>query len=149
MIRMTRMTDYGILLLTQFAKEPERPVRSARDLAAEAGLPAPMVSKVLKALARHGFLETRRGVRGGFTLARPAEGITVADVIGAMEGPIGVTECTSHVGGCDIERSCTLRTNWRRINQVVLEALKRITIAGMARPLMGSCSALELRVHQA
>ncbi len=136
MIRMTRLTDYGIMLLTLFARDRERPVRSARDLAIEARLPLPTVSKLLKLLARQGLLEAHRGVKGGFRLARPAGEITVAEIIHALEGPIGVTECSAHAGQCDIERYCIVKTNWRKINQVVIEALKGITLAEMAHPLI-------------
>jgi FeS assembly SUF system regulator len=135
MIRMTRLTDYAIVLLTLFARDPKRPMRSARDLAAEAHLPPPTVSKLLKVLARHGLLEAHRGVKGGFNLARPPARITVADVVTALEGPIGVTECSAHSGSCEIERLCMVRSNWLKINRVVLDALGRITLAEMTRPL--------------
>jgi len=135
MIRMTRLTDYGIMLLTLFARDGKRPMRSARDLSAEAKLPLPTVSKLLKVLARHDLLEAHRGVKGGFRLARPADQITVAEIIHALEGPIGVTECSSHDSACDIERSCIVRSNWRKLNTVVLEALGKITLAEMTHPL--------------
>jgi FeS assembly SUF system regulator len=135
MIRMTRLTDYGIMLLTLFARDRKSPMRSARDLSAEARLPLPTVSKLLKVLARHDLLEAHRGVKGGFRLSRPADLITVAEIIHALEGPIGVTECSAHDGACDIERSCIVRNNWRKINVVVLEALGKITLAEMTHPL--------------
>lgn len=143
MIRMTRLTDYGIMLLTLFARGGRPPMRSARDLAAEAHLPLPTVSKLLKVLARHGLLEATRGVKGGFRLSRPADRISVAEIIQALEGPIGVTECSSHGGQCEIERSCIVRSNWRKINTTVLEALGKITLAEMTHPL----ALLESPVH--
>ncbi len=135
MIRMTRLTDYGIMLLTLFARDARRATRSARDLAADAHLPLPTVSKLLKLMARHGLLEAHRGVRGGFSLSRPPEAITVSEIIGALEGPIGVTECSAHSGACGIERSCIVRSNWRKINDVVIRALRGITLAEMTHPL--------------
>jgi len=135
MIRMTRLTDYGIMLLTIFARDAKRPMRSARELAAEARLPLPTVSKVLKVLARHGLLEAHRGVKGGFTLARGPEAISVAEIIGALEGPIGVTECTAHSGQCGIERHCIVKSNWKKINHAVIDALRGIKLAEMARPM--------------
>src|SRR5438552_12430942 len=102
MIRMTRLTDYGIMLLTLFARDAMRPLRSARDLSDQAHLPLPTVSKLLNVLARHNLLEAYRGVKGGFRLARGPEEITVAQIIHALEGPIGVTECSSHGGMCGI-----------------------------------------------
>ena len=144
MIRMSRLTDYGILLLTCYARQPDRPARSARDLAKEAHLPLPTVSKILKVLARHDLLVAHRGVHGGFTLARPPEEITIAEILDALEGPVGITSCSAHAGDCGIERTCIVKENWRRINQVVLEALGKITLAGMARPLGGGCPSVRL-----
>jgi FeS assembly SUF system regulator len=135
MIRMTRLTDYGIMLLTLFARDSKNPMKSARDLSVEARLPLPTVSKLLKLLARHGLLEAHRGVLGGFTLTRKPDAITMAEVIGALEGPIGVTDCCAPPSDCGIEKSCIVKNNWMKINRVVLEALDRITLAEMTRPL--------------
>ena len=135
MLRMTRLTDYGIVLLTHFARHPEKSTRNAPELAAVARLPQPTVSKILKILAREGLLVPHRGAKGGFSLARPAEDITVADVITALEGPIALTECSTHgIDRCGIESLCPVTSNWRRINQAVLEALRGITLAEMALP---------------
>ena len=79
MIRLTRLTDYGIMLLTHFARDRKQAQKCSRDLAAEAHLPLPTVSKLLKLLARHGLLEAHRGAKGGFLLARPPEAITMAE----------------------------------------------------------------------
>jgi len=136
MIRMTRLTDYGIVLLTHFARHPERLTRNAPELAAVAHLPLPTVSKILKILAREGLLVPHRGAKGGFSLARAADEITIADVISALEGPIALTECSAHGSDrCGIESLCPVSTNWRRINRAVLDALSGITLAEMASPL--------------
>lgn len=145
MIRMTRLTDYGIMLLTVFARDGRKPMKSARDLAAEAKLPLPTVSKILKLLARHGLLEAHRGVRGGFTLSRKAEAITMAEVINALEGPIGVTDCCAPSSDCGIEKSCIVKSNWMKINRVVLEALDRITLAEMTQPIHLGTAPVELK----
>ena|SRR5258705_321802 len=145
MIRLTRLTDYGIMLLTIIARERNGATRSARELAARSRLPQPTVSKLLKALAHGGLLETRRGVRGGFSLAKPAEQVTVADIIAALEGPIGITECTAHPGQCGVEPMCPVRTNWRKINRAVLEALRGISLAEMARPITFDAAPVQLR----
>jgi len=135
MIRLARLTDYGIMLLTLLARDRNGAPRSAREVAARSRLPQPTVSKLLKALAHAGLLETHRGVRGGFRLAKLPEQVSVADIIAALEGPIGITECTAHPGQCGVEPLCPVRTNWRRINRAVLEALHGISLAEMARPL--------------
>ena len=146
MIRMTRLTDYGILLLTRFAADSTKGLHSARGLAGETHLPLPTVSKVLKALARHGLLEAHRGVKGGFTLSRRPEDINVAEIIDAFEGPIGVTDCTSvDTPCCDVERTCGTRDHWKRINRVVIDALRGVTLAEMARPTAPAGVPVEFR----
>jgi FeS assembly SUF system regulator len=135
MLRMTRLTDYGFVLLTHIARHPERLTRNAPELALAARLPLPTVSKILKILAREGLLVPHRGAKGGFSLARPPEEITVADVITALEGPVALTECSAHgADRCEIESLCPVTSNWRRINRAVLEALQGLTLAEMASP---------------
>lgn len=134
MIRITKQTDYGIVLLTHLATEPERKY-NAPDLASETGLPLPMVSKILKLLARDGLLLSHRGVKGGYGLARAPEGISMAEIIGALEGPISMTECIDDEGGCSHQPMCQVRGNWQRINEAVRGALEGITLAEMAHPM--------------
>jgi FeS assembly SUF system regulator len=136
MIRITRMTDYGIVLLTYFARSPEGTIQTARDLAHEAQLPLPTVNKVLKTLTRHGLLVSHRGMKGGYRLARVPEAISVAEIIGATEGPVAMTECTVEgTGGCDHESACPVSDNWQRINHAIQGALQGITLAEMTRPV--------------
>jgi len=136
MIRLTKLSDYGIVLLTYFARDGEGALLTARDLADESALPLPTVSKILKALARAELLVSHRGVKGGYSLARLPEKISVADIIGAIDGPIAVTECsTADTRLCDIERCCPVRTNWQRINAAVSRALGELTLAEMTEPL--------------
>ena len=146
MLRMTRLTDYGIVLLTHFARHPQRLTRNAPELAAAAHLPQPTVSKILKILAREGLLLPHRGAKGGFSLARSPQDITVADVITALEGPIALTECSTH-DRCDIESLCPVVTNWRRINRAVLDALRGISLAEMASPLPAFLPLFAARGH--
>lgn len=136
MLRISKLTDYGIMLLTYIARDSHLPMRNARELAVEAHLPLPTVNKILKLLAREGLLLTHRGVNGGFSLARQPEAISVADIIIALEGPLAMTECSLHTPGvCQLETHCPVRSNWQKINQVVLAALKHLTLAEMTRPL--------------
>jgi FeS assembly SUF system regulator len=117
------------------AGEPTR-LFNASELAIEAQLPAPTVSKILKLLARSTLLESHRGVKGGYTLSRDAAAITVADIIGALEGPIAITECIDDTPGeCTQESFCAVRANWQRINHAIRDALEQITLAEMTQPL--------------
>ena len=109
MIRLSRITDYGIVLMVRLAQNPDDEARNARNLAAEADLPIPVVSKVLKTLTREGLLSSQRGSKGGYTLARNAEDISVPEMITALEGPISLTECSAHPGACSQELSWRCR----------------------------------------
>ncbi len=133
MLRITKQTDYGIVLMTQFASEGPGSLLTARDLARRAGLPLPTVSKILKALARGALLLSHRGVHGGYSLARSPDRISVAEIVETLEGPIAITECLDEAtSDCGIERLCPVRTNWRRINEAVYAALTGIPLAEMA-----------------
>lgn len=133
MLRVTKLTDYATVVLTALAARPDE-VLSAAGLAEQAGLEAPTVSKVLKPLAQARLVEGFRGVNGGYRLARAADAITLVEIVEAMEGPLGMTECSVHAGICGIEDSCGVRANWRRINDVVAEALGAVSLADMLAP---------------
>jgi FeS assembly SUF system regulator len=131
---MSKLADYGTVVMTSMARAPDR-IHSAANLAAQTELALPTVTKVLKTLARQRLLESVRGAKGGYLLARSPREISLAQVISAMEGPIGVTECGSAPGLCLQESGCAVRTNWQRINRMVLQALDRITLEQMAQPI--------------
>jgi FeS assembly SUF system regulator len=139
MLRLTKLTDYAIVVLTYFAQAPEgseAQVLTARGLSEASRLPLPTVSKVLKSLSRAGLLMSHRGVAGGYSLARPPEAISVADVIAAIEGPISLTECSARAPGlCELEGTCPSRSNWRRINEAVRGALEKLSIVDMTTPM--------------
>lgn len=138
MLRVTKLADYGIVILTHFANQGGIHA-NARDIAGVVRLPQPVVSKILKLLAKNGVLESQRGINGGFRLAKSPETITVAQIIRALEGPIAVTECTDRMrGDCSLETGCPVRANWHLINHAIHQALEKITLAEMARPLKRS-----------
>lgn len=135
MIRMSKESDYGILLLTQLAGLSGGLVFSARELSERTRVPLPMVSKILKTLAREGVLASQRGAKGGYVLARNPAEISIAEVIDALEGPFALTECIEHPGDCYQEAICGVRRNWQTINRKVKEALEDISLAEMSQPL--------------
>lgn len=133
MIRLSRLADYGIVIMTYMAVGEDRQ-HSTPEVAAATLVPQPMTSKVLKMLVRAELLISHRGARGGYGLARGAATITVADVIEALDGPIALTDCIeAGPNDCGIERLCPARANWQRLNGAIREALSGITIAEMAR----------------
>jgi FeS assembly SUF system regulator len=135
MLRMSKMTDYGTVVMTYLAREPDR-VHNAQEVAANVHVPPATVSKILKILARGELLTPQRGAKGGYMLARPPTHITVADILDAMEGqPVGLTECASSPGACVQESSCSARGSWQRINDAIRDALEGVTLEQMATPV--------------
>ncbi|MFP4559761.1 MAG: SUF system Fe-S cluster assembly regulator [Thiohalorhabdus sp.] len=134
MLRISKMTDYGTVVMTHLAKNPEQRF-SARELASDLHIGVPTVSKILKVLERGGLLVAQRGKNGGYSLARDPGQISVAQVIRAMEGPIALTECASDALQCDQEQSCSVQSNWQRINHAIMRALEGVSVAEMTEPI--------------
>lgn len=132
MLRITKQADYGIVLLTHFARAERGVTITASQLTERTGLPGPTVTKVLKLLARDGLLISHRGVQGGYELSRLPEEINVAQIIAALEGPIAFTQCSANAVGCDREPICPVRPNWQRVDQVLRKALESISLLEMA-----------------
>ncbi|GAB5548944.1 MAG: SUF system Fe-S cluster assembly regulator [Sandaracinaceae bacterium] len=136
MLRISRIADYGVVLGTRLAALEPSALRSATDLAGDTGIPQPTVSKILKVLGRAGLVDSERGAHGGYRLARDADQTSVAEIIAAIEGPIGVTECgiEEDHADCSLSSQCDVRGNWQLINQAILSALEGISLAEMTRP---------------
>jgi FeS assembly SUF system regulator len=131
MLRIGKLTDYAMLLMSQMAKEPHA-ILSASFLAETLHLTVPTVSKILKMLGEANLVNSVRGAEGGYHLARSPKEITVADVVSAMEGNIAMTECCEKINLCVIDSFCTMRENWQKINTMVHTLLTRFTILDMA-----------------
>lgn len=130
MLRISRLTDYAVVLASRLALAET--AEAVSDLARVTEIPAPTVSKVLKLLMKGGVVQSTRGANGGYMLSRPADRITVADIVTSIEGPIAVTECVED-NACEHEGHCGVRGNWQRINVAVQNAIAGITLAEMAR----------------
>ncbi len=130
MLRVTKLTDYATVVMTALAENPGR-IHSATELAERARLELPTVSKVLKPLAHAGLVESFRGAAGGYRLARAPDGISLYDVVEAIEGKLGMTECSGEHSSCEHESHCGVQTHWRRINDVIADALRSISLAQM------------------
>lgn len=149
MLRVSKLTDYATVVMTCLVDAGDG-VLSAQCLAERAHLEVPTVSKLLKQLAQAGLVASTRGINGGYRLARMPERITIADIVIAMEGPIGMTECSAHAGSCDHEPHCGVRVNWQRINVAIADALASVTLADMVkRPSPKRGVAIPLRVATA
>ena len=133
MIILSRLADYGVIVATYMAAHPERQI-NAHALAAETRLPRATVAKVLRSLAHAGVVGASRGATGGYRLAREPSAISVAEVVAAIDGAIGMTQCSVHEPGCERHEFCPTRPHWQRINLAVGQALSAMTLADMAGP---------------
>jgi FeS assembly SUF system regulator len=115
------------------AAEPERQTNAA-TLAEETRLPRATVAKLLKALAHAGLVTATRGAAGGYRLARRAQAISVAEVVAAIDGDIGLTQCSVHVEDCVRTQYCPTRPHWAAINRAVEAALQAVSLDAMVTP---------------
>lgn len=137
MVRLSKLTDYGLVLMSRLAQSTSPSYRTARDLAMELQLPLPTVSKLLKELLQRGLLVSHRGIRGGYSLAREPRKIGLAEIITALEGPIALTECSTDITGlCQLETCCAIRQNQQIISQAVRSVLEKLTLSDLIQPLM-------------
>jgi FeS assembly SUF system regulator len=136
MLRMGKLTDYGIVLMSYLATEVELK-HSAHSLSDAVKMPLPTVKKVLKALTQGDLLKSERGAQGGYSLQRRPEDISVADIITAIEGPIALTECVSDESHCEQEDHCSIQVNSARINNAVYLALDEVKLSDMLLPQSG------------
>jgi len=132
MLRISKLTDYGTVLLAHLAAN-QATVCSAADVAQATGIGLPTVSKLLKSLARAGLVTSTRGVNGGYRLSRGPQHISAADVIDALEGPVSITECSSLDGDCEHEGVCSVGSAWQRVNVAIHRALKDVTLNDLVR----------------
>jgi FeS assembly SUF system regulator len=136
MLRMSKLTDYALVLLTHMAQQGLSRVTTAQELAARSRVPVPTVSKILKELSKAGIVVSHRGRCGGYSLARPAEEISVASVVEALEGPVALTECSGTDGGCSLEPVCVAKGHWGPISRAIHRTLQRLPLSALGpRPV--------------
>ena len=134
MLKLTRLTDYAILILGALAMRPADRL-SSHELASYTQLGQPTVAKLTKMLVAAELIESARGVHGGCTLLRKPADISVADVVEAIEGPIALTACVEGaIDPCAVQNGCFMSGNWNRVNGAIHEALSGVSLAEMFDP---------------
>jgi Rrf2 family iron-sulfur cluster assembly transcriptional regulator len=104
---------------------------SVRDIADRTGLPQPYLEQILLALKGAGLVRSKRGVGGGYVLARAADAITLADIVSAVDGPIAVGDFGEphQNGACDHEGQCVLLAIWAEVGEHMRRHLTNVTLA--------------------
>ncbi|MDP7242135.1 MAG: SUF system Fe-S cluster assembly regulator [Rhodospirillales bacterium] len=131
MIRLNKMTDYAVVLMTELALSGE--IVASADLARKTTIPQPTVAKLLKVLTQGRLTVAHRGRAGGYGLGRTAEDISVAQIIEAVEGPLAVAACIDGThDNCEYEQTCPMNGRWEMVNTVIHRALNEVSLAEMA-----------------
>ncbi len=130
MLRISKLTDYATVILAGLS-EQDAGLCSATGLAEKTGVGLPTVSKLLKELQRAGLVVSVRGARGGYQLARAASEISASDIIDAVEGPVSLTECSSHQSLCELEENCQVGHSWQRVNVAIRQALTEVRLTDL------------------
>ena len=132
MLRISKLTDYGTVLLANLAANRDS-VCSAADVANATGIAVPTVSKLLKSLGRSGLVISTRGANGGYQLAKEPRDISAADIIDALEGPVSITECSASDSQCEHEEVCSVGGAWQKVNIAIRRALDDVSLDDLLR----------------
>jgi FeS assembly SUF system regulator len=132
-MRLSHLADYAVVLMTAAARRPAAARLSATELSAETGLPLPTTQKLMGQLAACGLLRSMRGASGGFSLARSAEAITLADIVEAVEGPIAMSACSDGKFDCALDAHCRVKPHMGIVGNAVRGALGAVSLTELAR----------------
>jgi Rrf2 family nitric oxide-sensitive transcriptional repressor len=133
-MRLTSFTDFGLRALMKLAGGENR-LYTVEEIAGEFALSRDHLTKVIRELARHGFIVTQRGAAGGFRLARPAHDIRLGDVVAALEGRHALVECFQADGGnCRLMPQCRLKSRLARAERAFIDDLNQSTLADCRYP---------------
>ncbi len=130
MLRIRKLTDYGIFVLAHLANEQDT-VMSASQIASRTGLNLPTVSKLLKTLSKAKLVTSIRGSQGGYSLAKKSSTISAAEIIDAFEGPVAITECSASYHSCSLESQCGVGEAWQKINRAIRNTLENISLTDL------------------
>jgi Rrf2 family protein len=135
-LRISRKIDYAIRAMIHLASIPPGTVVPFREIGKQMSVPEDFLAKILKTLVDHGIVRSTRGPHGGYKLGRPAELITVLDVIEAAEGPVAVNVCLDDDDACSRQSFCTMTSVWREGQERMLDVFRRTTLASLATPVV-------------
>lgn len=132
-MRLTSLADYAVVMMAAAARSPAGARLSATALSGETGVPLPTAQKLMGRLAGSGLLVSARGTGGGFTLARSAPEISLADIVEAVEGPIAMTTCADEArNDCVLEGNCQVKPHLLAVNGAIRGALQNVSLESLA-----------------
>ena len=140
-MQLTRKASYGLIAVVALARRDETTPVPAGTIATDYGLPAPFLEKILHEMKRAGLVRSRAGRGGGYILARPAESVSVRDVLQALGEPIDLVQCLDPASAtCRIAGCCPTQRTWHSINGRFRELLASLSVADLDTELLPSAS---------
>ena len=133
-MRLSHLADYAVVLMTAAARRPPGARLSATELSGDTGVPLPTAQKLMGQLAASGLLTSVRGAGGGFTLARAATQISLADIVEAVEGPIAMTVCSEGRSDCALDAHCRVKPHMGVVGNAVRGALGAVSLHQLSTP---------------
>ena len=131
-MKLTRGADYGILGILYLASQPRDRVVLINEIAAAQEVPESYLAKIFQQLAKAGLVRSHRGARGGFTLARLPEEITLRQIIEAIEGPLALNRCLDPHEGCEHSADCVVHAALARVQRTLVSALDTVTLHSLS-----------------
>lgn len=132
-MELTKAGDYGIFGVIYLAKQPKGRIVPLSEISKAENIPEKFLAKIFQSLARSGLIRSHRGAGGGFSLARPANKITVKELLESIQGPIYFTKCLSEFYDCDKQEICRLRKLWEKSQDYCMKILTRNTLADLVK----------------
>lgn len=138
MLKFSKKADYGLMALqymasVQFGDVTRNRIVNTKEIAEEHNIPVELLAKVLQTLAKSGIIESHNGPKGGYLLAREANAITIAQVLEAIEGPLGITDCyhDKDASSCSQLERCNIRTPLLKVQDSIYQLLNSMTVEDM------------------
>jgi Rrf2 family protein len=127
----TKKTDYALLALSFLATEGVGRIVGPREIARRYEIPAELLAKVMQTLSRHQIVVSVPGPTGGYRLDRPSGGISIGEIVEAVDGPLDIAQCWEEAGveGCQQSRHCHLRGPLAQIQEEITRLLRTMTLA--------------------
>ena len=131
-MELTKAGDYGYLGMLYLARQPKNRVVRISEISENEGIPEKFLAKIFQNLTRSGLVRSHRGAKGGFSLGKPAQKISIKELLECVQGPIHLSRCLSSASDCDRKKNCELRKLWLEGQDFLDQILMKSTLADLA-----------------
>ena len=132
-MQITREGDYAIRSVLYLSRQPYKKISFVTEISTDYKIPRSFLAKILQKLVKAKIVRSYRGVKGGFSLARPAKDISMLEVLEAVEGRLALNVCVVEKKKCDFSRQCPVHPVWMQAQSKVAEVLSKSNFDELAR----------------